>query len=133
MNRSDYYLAGVTNCVSSGMTYYSHVNSGVSYYTGYPLLTCPRSDGLIIKIVPGTTVYLKETTQPPIVYRAIIKKEVIYMKWDIWNILIVALIAVIAAKVVSKLSWYSILKTVAKGLVWPIQAAWNKVKKEKGE
>lgn len=77
MSRSDWYSSGVTNCfVWSGVTASGHYGSGVSYYTGYPLITYPRINNLTIKVIPETTVYLKETTQPSIIYRDIIKKEV---------------------------------------------------------
>lgn len=71
------------------------------------------------------TVYVDK----PII-KTVIQKEIIYMNWNLGNILIVALICIITMALVKKITLKVLVKAVVKIIVWPFAVLTRKAYRE---
>ena len=130
----DYYmmLSSVTgydlSWASSGVSYFT-VQAGSSSYVSEILPPARMSMEFVNRPVYRDRV--KEVVVEKPIVKTVIQTEVIYMKWDLWNILVVALICAVTVKfILPRLTLRNIIKTAVKVVVYPFTRTTKKAIKD---
>lgn len=116
---------------SSGVSMrWMYVPSGTSCFESEILPSYPQARSKYIERPVYRDRVETVVVEKPIV-KTITQKEVIYMKWDIWNILIVCLICAVTVKfILPRLTLRNIIKTAIAVVVWPFTRLTKKAIKE---